>query len=123
MTDLKSMEEDAGIKLKLKNKEPYILRGTTANVATDGLAAHQMFNLLSPSALHFCRMCEITRYELHEVPHFIRTLRTKERLKEQIETLLDKKAAPKDFGWILIGQKTSVLTTCTTFLKAFVNLF
>lgn len=92
------METDAGVTLNLKNNVKYILRGTIARVAADGLAAHQMFNLLSPSALRFCRMCLITREELHDKPHFIGALRTPAQHKKQVKSLIDKTAISKDFG-------------------------
>lgn len=95
MSDLAKLEDGAGYAITLKNGTDYIIRGTIANVAADGLAAHQMFNMLSPSANYFCRICMITREQLHSVPHFIGRLRTKEELSVQIQLLLEKKRAEK----------------------------
>lgn len=99
MDDLKILESEAGWPVTIKKGESnYILQGTIPNVSADGLAAHEMFGLMSPSENHFCRLCIITRKELHKQPHFLGKPRTKELYNDQMMDLLEGRAEPKDFG-------------------------
>lgn len=63
INDLKDLESDDGEKIYFDDTI-FTLRATLACVCADGLAAHQIFNLLSLSARHFCRLCLISRNEL-----------------------------------------------------------
>ncbi|KAJ8666064.1 hypothetical protein QAD02_007726 [Eretmocerus hayati] len=73
MSDLRQLESDEGILVKLKSGEDYVLRATIASVSADTLAAHQLFGLLSPGrALHFCRCCMIDRNEFYrDINYFV----------------------------------------------------
>lgn len=63
MDDLKKLESDEGLLINI-NGTNFLLRASIAMVCADGLAAHALFGLLSPSAKHFCRLCLISREEL-----------------------------------------------------------
>lgn len=62
--DLQKLESDDGVDIIL-NDQNYKLRASIACFCADGMAAHQVFGFLSPSARHFCRLCMITREQLH----------------------------------------------------------
>lgn len=98
MRDLAHLESEEGWSVKLNNGNDYILRGTIANVSADGLAVHEMFGLLSPSANRFCRLCMITRNELHEKPYFLGEPRTRNLYDDQLNKISEGTAQPKDFG-------------------------
>ena len=63
MRDLKKLESNEGLTIKLGN-EHFILWASIAGFCRDGLAVHQVYGLLEPSANRFCRMCLITREQL-----------------------------------------------------------
>jgi len=65
LDDLNKLENEEGIMVNFDG-EPFVLRATIACVVADGLAAHQMFGFLGPSANHFCRLCMIHRSDLLE---------------------------------------------------------
>ncbi|KYM94567.1 hypothetical protein ALC62_14796 [Cyphomyrmex costatus] len=60
LQDMKALESDNGV-ITISNGVEWTLRATLAVVCADGLAAHQLFGLVSPAALHFCRLCMINR--------------------------------------------------------------
>ncbi|XP_062546931.1 uncharacterized protein LOC134212780 isoform X1 [Armigeres subalbatus] len=62
--DLLVLESDDGVNTTTDN-DRWILRAVTCNVLGDTLAIHEIFGLLSPSANFFCRMCLISRKDLH----------------------------------------------------------
>lgn len=62
--DLKCLESDEGVTVTLHG-EPFVLRASISAFCGDGLAVHQVFNLLSPSANQFCRSCMYDRNSLH----------------------------------------------------------
>ncbi|XP_065208206.1 uncharacterized protein LOC135840708 isoform X1 [Planococcus citri] len=64
LQELKSLESDEGIVIQLNTDENYVLRASLASFCGDGLAVHDLFGLLSPSANMFCRLCLISRTDL-----------------------------------------------------------
>ncbi|XP_044579588.1 uncharacterized protein LOC123261800 [Cotesia glomerata] len=64
LNDLEKLESDAGILVNTENG-PFILRATLAAFIGDGLAVHDVFNLLGPSCNQFCRLCMYSRENLH----------------------------------------------------------
>lgn len=65
LDDLEKLESHEGVTIKVGDKLTTI-HATVVNLSADTLAAHSIFGLLSPSARHFCRLCMISRTELHE---------------------------------------------------------
>ena len=64
LEDLALLESDEGIPMNFEN-ENYVLRASIESFCGDGLAVHQIFNLLGPSANKFCRLCLYSRADLH----------------------------------------------------------
>ncbi|KAJ8668564.1 hypothetical protein QAD02_010227 [Eretmocerus hayati] len=105
LSDLRQLESDEGVPVNLSSGEEYILRATLTSVSADGLAAHQLFGLLSPGgALHFCRSCMIGRNDFHKDINCTSILRTKEQHQEQLKILSEQKTVKaftekrKEFG-------------------------
>lgn len=86
LKDLKLLESDEGVQMKINN-EDYILRASIAEVCADGLAAHQMFGLLSPAASHFCRLCMVSREDYNNNTNLPAILRTKRLHDEQMKLI------------------------------------
>lgn len=63
LNDLAKLENDEGITIFL-GEEKYVLRASLVAFCGDGLAVHEVFNLLSPSSNLFCRMCLYDRQDL-----------------------------------------------------------
>lgn len=63
MHDLPKLESDEGI-LVDTGDDHFLLRASIAAFCGDGLAVHDIFELLSPAATHFCRMCMYTKRDL-----------------------------------------------------------
>lgn len=60
--DLNKLESDDGIPVVFDNAE-FVIRGSLFCFCGDGLAVHEIYNHLSPSANQFCRMCMYTRQQ------------------------------------------------------------
>lgn len=75
LEDLEKLESDDGITLHFD--DIYSLRASIESFCGDGLAVHDVYNYLSPSANMFCRLCLCTRNDLHLRPLFLAPLRTK----------------------------------------------
>ncbi|XP_074108723.1 uncharacterized protein LOC141533631 isoform X2 [Cotesia typhae] len=63
LNDLALLESDDGVLTELESGN-FILRASIAAFCGDGLAVHDVFNLLGPSANQFCRMCMYSRADL-----------------------------------------------------------
>lgn len=66
MVDLAKLESDEGIVFDCDGEE-YVLHGSLIAFCGDGLAVHEIYNMLSPSANEFCRMCMYSRADLQQV--------------------------------------------------------
>lgn len=87
LCDLEKLESDEGVKIRLNNQN-FILRASIFEFSGDGLATHEVYNLLGPSANRFCRMCMYSRDDLHSVS-FTRTQeRTREFFAQRVEDLI-----------------------------------
>ncbi|KAJ8681995.1 hypothetical protein QAD02_017787 [Eretmocerus hayati] len=95
LNDLEKFESDEGVSIKI-GSEDYVLRAGLASFSGDGLAAHQVFELLAPGALHFCRMCMISRDDFHKDINSSAVLRTKEQHAEQLK-ILNQQKTQKDY--------------------------
>lgn len=78
--------------------EPFVLKATIACVVADGLAAHQMFGFLNPSANHFCRLCMIHRSDLLKGRVEIKISRTRELYDEQVRKIKSKLLTDTETG-------------------------
>ena len=85
--DLVKLESDEGIELKFGNDELFTLRGTLVSFCGDGLAVHEVYNLLGPSASKFCRMCMFSGTDLHAGTFQEREKRTEQLFNEQLQFL------------------------------------
>ncbi|KYQ46978.1 hypothetical protein ALC60_00120 [Trachymyrmex zeteki] len=88
--ELKKLESDNGVIIQINN-EPYTLRASLAVVCADGLAAHQLFGLLSSLARYFCRLCLINREEFHSGIGGNYQIRNKAIYKEQVAAITANK--------------------------------
>lgn len=64
ISDLEKLESDQGVEINIKG-EKFVLHASISGFCEDGLAVHQVFNHLGPSAKYFCRMCLYSRRNLH----------------------------------------------------------
>ncbi|XP_044578915.1 uncharacterized protein LOC123261386 [Cotesia glomerata] len=64
LNDLSALESDEGVLVHTEHG-PFTLRATLAAFIGDGLAVHDVFNLLGPSSNQFCRLCMYSRDDLH----------------------------------------------------------
>ena len=89
LDDLNKLESEEGVMVNFDG-EPFVLRATIACVVADGLAAHQMFGFLSPSANHFCRLCMIHRSDILKGEVEIKNPRTKKLYNKQVRKVQSK---------------------------------
>lgn len=97
LDDLNKLESEEGVMVCFDG-EPFVLRATIACVVADGLAAHQMFGFLGPSANHFCRSCMIHRSDLLKGRVAIKTSRTREMYDEQVRKVKSKLLTDTETG-------------------------
>lgn len=64
LDDLLKLESDEGVIMRTREEE-FVLRASISAFCGGGLAVHQVYNLLGPSANRFCRMCMYSREDLH----------------------------------------------------------
>lgn len=98
LDDLKQLESTEGVSLKI-DSEIITIRAVLVNVLGDTLAIHDLFGLLGPSANKFCRMCEITREDIHNGmigDHF--QYRTKEGVETSLSAIQKKEQTSKSCG-------------------------
>ena len=81
--EMQDLEKDCGVRTEINGKE-YILRATLVSVIADNLAANQLLGFLAPSVKCFCRLCMITRNELHKCLFFNAEHRTEITHEEQV---------------------------------------
>lgn len=84
MNDFRKLEHEDGVPVTLLNGLQYTLRAFLATVCADGLAAHQLFGLLGPSARHFCRLCMISRTDSKNGEEGPFAPRTRELYNQQV---------------------------------------
>lgn len=82
LADMKKLESEEGVTVNIAGQE-VVLRATICAFCSDGLAAHQN-DLLQPSCKMFCRMCLITRDNLHAGNFEEHTIRTKELFDQHV---------------------------------------
>ena len=61
---MSKLESDEGVTIEI-GEEEFVLRASIAAFCGDGLAVHQVFNLLGSSGKKFCKMCMYRREDLH----------------------------------------------------------
>ena len=97
INELKLLERDEGVPVFINNKE-YALRGTLVAVTADTAAANPLLGQLGPGATHFCRLCMISRNELHKRCYFCAEKRTKDLLEEQLQEIKNNPSASTETG-------------------------
>lgn len=75
--DLRKLETDKGITVDVLG-EKFTLRASLAGFAGDTLAANAILGFLGPGAIHFCRICKISRDQLYAFTYLENFVRTKE---------------------------------------------
>lgn len=88
LMDLEKLESEEGILMTFGDEE-YRLRASIESFCGDGLAVHQVFNLLAPSANLFCRLCLYNRGSLHRGVLENGIERTKEIFDQQVAYVRD----------------------------------
>lgn len=64
LNDLAELESPAGVRVVVDG-QPHILRASLVAFIGDTKAAHEIFEFLGAGARHFCRLCMISRQQLH----------------------------------------------------------
>lgn len=86
LKDLARLESEEGVLLKLESGN-FILRASIAAFCGDGLAVHDVFNLLGPSDNQFCRMCMYSRADLRAGSLELGQERSEDLFKAHLSTL------------------------------------
>lgn len=90
LNDLEKLESEGGVEIFV-NDEKLTLRARLSAVCADGLAAHQLFGLLSPAAYHFCRLCMVSRDDHKNNTNLPANLRNKELHEKQLQNIKSKR--------------------------------
>lgn len=88
LSDLKKLEKEEGVELWFDN-QPFVLRASISSFCGDGLAVHEVFNLLGPSANFFCRLCTYSREDLHARTLNLGEPRTEQKFNEDLNFLAE----------------------------------
>lgn len=118
LEDLAKLESDNGVAISFEN-EDYILRASIENFCGDGLAVHEDFNFLGPSANLFCRLCMFSRADLHAGRLEIRESRTEQLFTQHIDIL--KKANFSDASKTATGLKGNCCLNQSKYFKIWNN--
>lgn len=92
------LESEDGCTMELTNGRTYIIRGTLIGFIGDTLAAHEIFELLSPSCNCFCRQCMCTRQSLKDGTGHNSLKRTKILHEEHLRKIEYGELMPSDCG-------------------------
>lgn len=93
--ELRQLESDEGVLISRNGKE-MVLRACLAAVTADGLAAHQLFGLLNPAALYFCRLCMINRYTFHDNKESTCAISRTKQLHDEHIKIIEEQITEKD---------------------------
>jgi hypothetical protein len=109
MEDISKLESEAGINIQLINGQDFLLRGILNTLCADGLAAHQLLELLSPACRHFCRLCMVKREDLHNYQgHVVHQRRTRELFDEQVALVAENPAMSLQTGLNRDGRNSAL---------------
>ncbi|XP_058838460.1 uncharacterized protein LOC131694093 isoform X1 [Topomyia yanbarensis] len=101
LEDLRSLESDAGIRIRLKDNSLYTLHAVVVNVAGDTAALHELIEIMGPQSKLFCRVCYISRDYFRNgsfgnvFPH-----RTSESIQSDLFAVREHRKMPKECGVI-----------------------
>lgn len=95
--DMKKLESEEGVVLNIDN-ELIRVRATLTVLCADTLAAHDLLGFLSPSARHFCRVCMVSRQELHLNCSAMGELRTTDSFAAHVEQVKARPAFATECG-------------------------
>lgn len=96
--DLKLLESDEGIQVKLQNETNFILRASLINCLGDNLAMHELLGFSSPSSELFCRHCKAKRSLFKENYRQSFPVRTESSHSEEIALINSNEKYSKIFG-------------------------
>lgn len=97
--DLKMLESEAGLLIYLDESTTYTIRAALVSFTGDTLAAHEILGHMGPSCKYFCRICQISRLQLHiDPPGSDYFLRNKEDHQKQVERVLENPRSAIHFG-------------------------
>jgi len=85
LNDLRKLET-TGVSIQV-GAEELKFKATVAGYSGDGLAVHEFFELLGPSANKFCRLCLISREDLHAGRFGIGPVRSREVFENHLALL------------------------------------
>lgn len=96
LDDLNLLEN--GHDMTLNYGETIKVYGTIAAFCSDGLAAHQVYGMLGPSAHRFCRMCKISRENLHAGDFHPKEHRTEQTFQDDVYAAINNPATSTGSG-------------------------
>ena len=97
--DLRQLESDSGITIKIGEGDDFVLRAVLVHVIGDTLAIHDIFRLMGPQARMFCRFCYMPRDALRRgCPQDSFPCRTPESVKCDLAAIQSKQQQPSDLG-------------------------
>lgn len=96
--ELQKFESDEGVTFILKNDETLTIHGILICFIGDTLAAHEIFELLSPSCNFFCRQCMITRQLLRDGTRYTSLKRNKMLHEDHLRKIESGEITPADCG-------------------------
>lgn len=97
--DLKKLESDEGITVYIDESVTYTVRAALVSFTGDTLAAHEILGHQGPSCKYFCRICYISRLQLHiDEPGIEYEFRNKIAHEEQVKKVLEDPRKSKLFG-------------------------
>ncbi|XP_034255507.1 uncharacterized protein LOC117653747 [Thrips palmi] len=97
LRDLKKLESEEGVALRIGD-ELLQVRATLTTLCADTLAAHDILGFLSPAARHFCRVCTVSRQQLHENCNAMGEPRTPQSHAAHIEQVKARPAFSTECG-------------------------
>lgn len=97
ITDLKKLESADGVRMSL-GQNIFTLRAVLVSILGDTAAVHDIFGLLSASANKFCRICEISRPQMHSGMLGEQELRSVETVERELGQVQSKVITAKSCG-------------------------
>lgn len=97
--DLKMLESEAGFPIYIDESTIYTIRASLVSFTGDTLAAHEILGHMGPSCKYFCRICYISRLELHiDAPGTKYGFRNRDDHQIQVKRVLERPSSSKFFG-------------------------
>lgn len=97
LNDLKKLESAEGVRMRL-GQFAFTLRAVLVSILGDTAAVHEIFGLLSASANKFCRICEISRPQMHTGKLNEQELRSVTTVERELSQVENKEITSKSCG-------------------------